>query len=97
MKISTLSANQQPTPKINKRPQLALDAAFKRTGPEDRVAVVLRQQLDRRLAVVHREDQQLQLLANVGQRAHRAREGLELRLADLEGEEGLGHDLSSLL
>ena len=33
MKISTSSANQQQqTPKINKRPQLALDAAFKRTG-----------------------------------------------------------------
>ena len=32
MKISTYSANQQQTPKINKRPQLALDAAFKRTG-----------------------------------------------------------------
>ena len=31
MKISASSANQQ-TPKINKRPQLALDAAFKRTG-----------------------------------------------------------------
>ena len=32
MKISTSSANQQQTPKINKRPQLALDAAFKQTG-----------------------------------------------------------------
>ena len=32
MKISTSSANQQQTPKINKRPQLALDAAFKRQG-----------------------------------------------------------------
>ena len=32
MKISTSSANQQQTSKINKRPQLALDAAFKRTG-----------------------------------------------------------------
>ena len=32
MKINTSSANQQQTPKINKRPQLALDAAFKRTG-----------------------------------------------------------------
>ena len=32
MKISTSSANQQQTPKINKRPQLALDAAFKRIG-----------------------------------------------------------------
>jgi len=32
MKIGTSSANQQQTPKINKRPQLALDAAFKRTG-----------------------------------------------------------------
>ena len=32
MKISISSANQQQTPKINKRPQLALDAAFKRTG-----------------------------------------------------------------
>ena len=32
MKISTSSVNQQQTPKINKRPQLALDAAFKRTG-----------------------------------------------------------------
>ena len=32
MKIITSSANQQQTPKINKRPQLALDAAFKRTG-----------------------------------------------------------------
>ena len=32
MKISTSSANQQQTTKINKRPQLALDAAFKRTG-----------------------------------------------------------------
>ena len=32
MKISTSSANQQQTPKINKRPQLALDAAFKRTS-----------------------------------------------------------------
>ena len=31
MKISTTSANQQQTPKINKRPQLALDKAFKRT------------------------------------------------------------------
>ena len=32
MKISTSSANHQQIPKINKRPQLALDAAFKRTG-----------------------------------------------------------------
>ena len=32
MKISTSSANQQQTPTINKRPQLALDAAFKKTG-----------------------------------------------------------------
>ena len=32
MKISTSSANQQQSAKINKRPQLALDAAFKRTG-----------------------------------------------------------------
>ena len=32
MKIRTYSAKQQQTPKINKRPQLALDAAFKRTG-----------------------------------------------------------------
>ena len=32
MKISTSSANQQQTTKINKRPQLALDAAFKRPG-----------------------------------------------------------------
>ncbi len=32
MKISTSSTNQQQAPKINKRPQLALDAAFKRTG-----------------------------------------------------------------
>ena len=32
MKISTSSANQQQPEKINKRPQLALDAAFKRTG-----------------------------------------------------------------
>ena len=32
MKISTSSTNQQQTPKINKRPQLALDAAFKQTG-----------------------------------------------------------------
>ena len=32
MKISTSSANQQQTPKTNKRPQLALDAAFKQTG-----------------------------------------------------------------
>ena len=32
MKITTSSANQQQTSKINKRPQLALDAAFKRTG-----------------------------------------------------------------
>ena len=32
MKISTSSANQQQTTKINKRPQLALDAAFKRIG-----------------------------------------------------------------
>ena len=32
MKISTSSANQQQTTKINKRPQLALDAAFKQTG-----------------------------------------------------------------
>ena len=32
MKISTSSASQQQTPKINKRPQLALEAAFKQTG-----------------------------------------------------------------
>ena len=32
MKISTSSANQQQPAKINKRPQLGLDAAFKRTG-----------------------------------------------------------------
>ena len=32
MKISTSFANQQQTPKINKRPQLALEAAFKQTG-----------------------------------------------------------------
>ena len=32
MKISTSFANQQHTPKINKRPQLALEAAFKQTG-----------------------------------------------------------------
>ena len=32
MKISTSSAHLQQTQKINKRPQLALDAAFKRTG-----------------------------------------------------------------
>ena len=32
MKISTSSTNPQQTPKINKRPQLALDAAFKQTG-----------------------------------------------------------------
>ena len=32
MKIGTSSANQQQTPKINKRPQLALEAAFKQTG-----------------------------------------------------------------
>ena len=32
MKISTSSANQQQPSKINKRPQLALDAAFKRSG-----------------------------------------------------------------
>ena len=32
MKISISSANQQQTPKINKRPQLALEAAFKQTG-----------------------------------------------------------------
>ena len=32
MKISTSSANLQQTQKINKRPQLALDAAFKQTG-----------------------------------------------------------------
>ena len=32
MKISTSSANQQQTPINNKRPQLALDATFKRTG-----------------------------------------------------------------
>ena len=32
MKISTSLANQQQPPKINKRPQLALDAAFKQTG-----------------------------------------------------------------
>ena len=32
MKISTSSANQQQTPKINKRPQLALDTAFKPNG-----------------------------------------------------------------
>ena len=31
MKISTSSANQQQDPKINKRPQLALDTAFKQT------------------------------------------------------------------
>ena len=31
MKISTSSANQQQTPKIHKRPQLALDTAFKQT------------------------------------------------------------------
>ena len=31
MKISTSSANQQQTPKINKRPQLALDTAVKQT------------------------------------------------------------------
>ena len=31
MKISTSTVNHQQTPKINKRPQLALDAAFKRT------------------------------------------------------------------
>ena len=32
MKISTSSANQQQPAKINKRPQIALDAASKRTG-----------------------------------------------------------------
>ena len=32
MKITTSSANQQQTPKINKRPQLALNTAFKRTS-----------------------------------------------------------------
>ena len=32
MKIRTSLANQQQPAKINKRPQLALDAAFKRTG-----------------------------------------------------------------
>ena len=32
MKISTSSSNYQQTPKINKRPQLALDTAFKQTG-----------------------------------------------------------------
>ena len=32
MKISTSSANQQQPAKINIRPQLALDAAFKQTG-----------------------------------------------------------------
>ena len=32
MKINTSSANPQQTPKINKRPQLALEAAFKQTG-----------------------------------------------------------------
>ena len=32
MKISASSANQQQIPKINKRPQLALDTAFKQTG-----------------------------------------------------------------
>ena len=32
MKISTSSTNQQQTPIINKRPQLALDAAFKKTS-----------------------------------------------------------------
>ena len=32
MKISTSSANQQQTPKINKRPQLGLDTAFRQTG-----------------------------------------------------------------
>ena len=32
MKISTSSANQQQKQKIKKRPKLALDAAFKRTG-----------------------------------------------------------------
>ena len=32
MKISNTSANQQQTPIINKRPKLALDAAFKNTG-----------------------------------------------------------------
>ena len=32
MKISISSANQQQAPKINKRPQLALEAAFKQTG-----------------------------------------------------------------
>ena len=31
MRISTSSANQQQTPIINKRPQLALDTAFKQT------------------------------------------------------------------
>lgn len=32
MKVGASSVNQQQTSKINKRPQLALDAAFKRTG-----------------------------------------------------------------
>ena len=32
MKISTSETNQLQTPKINKRPQLALDAAFKQLG-----------------------------------------------------------------
>jgi len=32
MKINIASANQQQTQKINKRPQLALDAAFKQIG-----------------------------------------------------------------
>jgi len=32
MKISSSTANQQQAPKINKRPQLALDTAFKQTG-----------------------------------------------------------------
>ena len=32
MKINISSANQQQTQKINKRPQLALDAAFKKIG-----------------------------------------------------------------
>ncbi len=32
MKVGTSSANQQQAAKINKRPQLALDAAFKRTA-----------------------------------------------------------------
>jgi len=32
MKISSSTANQQQAPKINKRPQLALDTAYKQTG-----------------------------------------------------------------